>query len=86
MLLLLLRSVEVDDDVALLLSCTVLTSMCTQVTAVCGMTKGHYHVISGGLCPYTLPYYVVSATLYPGYRCGAHDSYIMLRHIPRSVS
>ena len=30
MLLLLLKSVEVDDDVALLLSCTVLWSMCTQ--------------------------------------------------------
>jgi len=32
LLLLLLKSVEVDDDVALLLSCTVLGSMCTQVT------------------------------------------------------
>jgi len=32
MLLLLLKSVEVDDDVALLLSSTVLGSMCTQVT------------------------------------------------------
>jgi len=31
-LLLMLKSVEVDDDVALLLSCTVLGSMCTQVT------------------------------------------------------
>jgi len=32
LLLLLLKSVEVDDDVALLLSCAVLGSMCTQVT------------------------------------------------------
>ena len=32
LLLLLLKSVEVDDDVALLLSCTALWSMCTQVT------------------------------------------------------
>ena len=29
-LLLLLKSVEIDDDVALLLSCAVLGSMCTQ--------------------------------------------------------
>jgi len=32
LLLLLLKSVKVDDDVALLLSCAVLGSMCTQVT------------------------------------------------------
>ena len=42
LLLLLLKSVKVDDDVALLLSCTVLGSMCTQVSDSAVQTAGRH--------------------------------------------